>query len=162
MTTDQFWKFIDAAREEDADPESVAASVKATLEGLNAEEVLGFEQEMTKRHVESYRWDLWAVAYIVNGGCSDDGFDYFRGWLIAKGRHYFEAALADPVRAADDAELEANECADMLSVAPAVYKSKTGNYPQRSDIPLPTEPAGKKWKEEDLRSLYPELCQRFS
>jgi hypothetical protein len=28
----------------------------------------------------SYRNDLWAAGYLINGGCSDDGFDYFRGW----------------------------------------------------------------------------------
>jgi hypothetical protein len=162
MTTDQFWNIINSAREEDADPESVAATVRSTLEGLTLDEVLGFERELTKRHAESYRWDLWAVAYIVNGGCSDDGFDYFRGWLVANGRNYFEAALADPVRAADDAESDANECEDMLAVAASVYKSKTGKYPLRSDIPLPSEPAGKKWKQDDLESLYPELCARFS
>jgi hypothetical protein len=50
----------------------------------------------------------------------------------------------------------------MLSVAAIAYKSKTGTYPPKSNIPLPSEPAGKKWKEEDLQSLYPELCDRFS
>jgi len=162
MTTEQFWNIIESARHEDANPESVAATVRSTLEGLTVDEVLGFERELTKRHAESYRWDLWAVAYIVNGGCSDDGFDYFRGWLIAKGRTYYEAALADPVRAADEAEPDANECEDMIHVAAAAYKSKTGNYPPKSDIPLPSEPAGEKWEEDDLESLYPELCERFS
>jgi hypothetical protein len=162
MTTDQFWNIIESARQEDADPESVAAAVKSTLEELPADEVLGFERELIKRQAESYRWDLWAVAYIVNGGCSDDGFDYFRGWLIAKGRTYYEAALADPMRAADEAEPDANECEDMLYAAASVYKSKTGNYPPKSDISLPSDPAGKKWEEEDLQLLYPELCERFS
>jgi len=92
MTTDQFWKIIEAARAKDTDPESVAAAVKSTLESLSVDEVLGFDRELTKRRAESFRWDLWAVAYIANGGCSDDGFEYFRGWLIAKGRSYFEAA----------------------------------------------------------------------
>ncbi|MFF5497583.1 DUF4240 domain-containing protein [Streptomyces aquilus] len=32
----------------------------------------------------------------MNGGCSDDGFDYFRGWPIAQGREDFERATADP------------------------------------------------------------------
>jgi hypothetical protein len=162
MTTEQFWNIIESARQEDANPESVAATVRSTLEGLTTDEVLGFEREVIKRQAESYRWDLWAVAYIVNGGCSDDGFDYFRGWLIAKGRSYYEAALADPVRAADAAEPDANECEDMIHVAAAVYKSKTGNYPPKSNIPLPKEPAGEKWEEDDLQSLYPELCERFS
>ncbi|OSP39974.1 hypothetical protein B7767_28795 [Streptomyces sp. 13-12-16] len=39
---------------------------------------------------------LWAAAYVINGGCSDDGFDYFRGWLIAQGRETFERVVADP------------------------------------------------------------------
>jgi hypothetical protein len=162
MTTEQFWAIIDSAREQGVDPQTVAATVRSTLESLGAEEVLGFGDELRKRQAESYRWDLWAVAYIVNGGCSDDGFDYFRGWLIAKGRNYFETALADPARAADDAEPGANDCEDMLHVAASVYQSKTGSHPPKSDIQLPKEPAGKQWEEVDLQSLYPELCERFT
>jgi hypothetical protein len=162
MTTEQFWAIIDAAREQDTHPQTVAASVRSALESLGAEEVLGFAEELRKRQAESYRWDLWAVAYIVNGGCSDDGFDYFRGWLIAKGRNYFEAALADPARAADDADPGANEWENMLDVAASVYQSKTGNHPPKSDIYIPKEPAGKQWEEDDLQSLCTELCERFS
>ena len=43
-----------------------------------------------------YTWDLWGVAYILKGGCSDDGFEYFRAWLIARGRDFVAQALADP------------------------------------------------------------------
>ena len=28
-------------------------------------------------------------------GCSDDTFDYFRGWLIAQGKETFEKVLDD-------------------------------------------------------------------
>ena len=41
------------------------------------------------------------LAFIVNGGASDDGFDYFRGWLIAQGREVFEGTLAKPDSLAD-------------------------------------------------------------
>ena len=34
----------------------------------------------------SYDWNLWGAAYLMKGGCSDDAFDYFRGWLVAQGR----------------------------------------------------------------------------
>ena len=162
MTTDQFWKIIDDAREEDGDCEAVAARVKSALEGLNPDDILGFSRELEKRRAESYRWDLWAVAYIVNGGCSDDGFEYFRGWLIAKGRSYFEAALADPVRAADGAAPDANECEDILYVASSTYESKTGSYPPDSDIPFPKEPAGEPWEEDELQLRYPKLWERFT
>mgnify|MGYP000081487486 FL=1 len=32
---------------------------------------------------------------MVLGGCSDDGFDYFRFWLISRGRKIFDKALED-------------------------------------------------------------------
>ena len=67
--------------------------------------------------------DLWGAAYLINGGCSDDGFDHFRGWLMTQGREVFARAVAEPdslaelpqVRAAalSGAEFEAEE---MLSV----------------------------------------------
>lgn len=82
----------------------------------------------------SYRHDLWAAAYHLNGGCSDDGFEYFRGWLIAQGREVFDRAVADPdtladvpaVREAanDGPELESEE---MFGVAFLAYAELTGS-----------------------------------
>src|SRR5207249_5020548 len=34
--------------------------------------------------------------YLINGGCSDDGFEYFRGWVILRGRKAYEAAMKNP------------------------------------------------------------------
>ncbi|WP_411152717.1 DUF4240 domain-containing protein [Streptomyces sp. A30] len=45
---------------------------------------------------DSCQNQLWATPYMINGGCSDDGFDYFRGRLIVQGRDPFEQALANP------------------------------------------------------------------
>jgi Protein of unknown function (DUF4240) len=44
---------------------------------------------------EAYSWDLWGAAYVVNGGGSDDGFEYFCCWLVSRGREVYESALAD-------------------------------------------------------------------
>ncbi|MER7341367.1 DUF4240 domain-containing protein [Streptomyces sp. NPDC000075] len=38
------------------------------------------------------------TAHGANGGCSDDGFDYFCGWLITQGPEAFERVVADPGR----------------------------------------------------------------
>ena len=50
---------------------------------------------------DSYRSSLWAAVYVINGGCSHDGFDYFRGWLMLQGRETFGQAVADPGSLAD-------------------------------------------------------------
>lgn len=47
---------------------------------------------------DSYTSRLWAAAYIIMGGCSDDTFDYFRGWLLYQGKETYEACIEDPER----------------------------------------------------------------
>jgi hypothetical protein len=47
---------------------------------------VSFERHFTQRLADAYRWDLWGLAYQLNGGCSDDGFVYFRCWLLGQGR----------------------------------------------------------------------------
>jgi Protein of unknown function (DUF4240) len=66
----------------------------------------------------------------MNGSASDDGFDYFRGWLISQGRKIFEAALENPDSLADviDEEAEADfefENASILNIAVWIWEAKT-------------------------------------
>ncbi|RYZ82908.1 MAG: DUF4240 domain-containing protein [Proteobacteria bacterium] len=134
--------------------------------GLSPEEILGFDRIFVELLVESYRWDLWAVAYIVNGGASDDSFEYFRYWIISQGQKYYEAALENPEKAADAASSnQENECEDIRYVAGMAYEEKTGEeIPQSvtSAYPAyPSEPIGTPWTEDDLESLYPKLSKKF-
>ena len=118
---------------------------------------------MADARAEAYRWDLWAVAYIVNGGCADDGFEYFRGWLIAQGRPRFQEALENPEIVGDWAEPDENECEDILYAAQDAYESRTGEeFPYDAiNTHQPSETAGAPWDEEQLEALYPELCGKF-
>jgi Protein of unknown function (DUF4240) len=82
-------------------------------------------------HQISYLANLWGTAFLMNGGASDDGFDYFRGWLISQGRKVFEAALENPDSLSDviDKDAEADfefENASILNVAVWVWQTKTG------------------------------------
>src|SRR5262249_6772329 len=45
---------------------------------------------------QAYTWDLWGAAYVIGGGCGNDGFEDFRGWLISKGPAAYENAPKDP------------------------------------------------------------------
>jgi hypothetical protein len=129
---------------------------------MSADEIYGFQQELWQRLDESYRWDLWAVAFIIDGGCSDDGFEYFRGWLISQGRKYFEAALADPRQAAERAQPDTIYCEDILYVAGVAYKAKTGKHLTRSAGRNQKSPAGTLWEEDKVNDLFPDLAERFS
>ena len=162
VTPDGFWALIEAARRNGADCDRQAATLGAQLGQLSPVQIVQFDEEMRARLVESYRWDLWGVAYLINGGASDDGFEYFRAWLIAQGRDYFAAALGDPERAADRAEAGEAECEAILYVAAEAYETKTGEQLPPSRVRYPAEPAGQPWDEDDLEARFPAVARRFN
>ncbi|WP_406096936.1 DUF4240 domain-containing protein [Streptomyces sp. NBC_01013] len=136
MDTKDFWKLIDDARTLVVDPcdaEAVAERMAALLAERPVDDILIAQQLLWDLMAASYRAPLWAAAYTVNGGCSDDGFDYFRGWLIAQGREVFERVVADPdslaglpvIRAAA-VEFEEMECERVLGVVWDAYREATG------------------------------------
>ncbi|MGK5551976.1 DUF4240 domain-containing protein [Actinomadura kijaniata] len=135
MNRDQFWAFIDDARAAaDAnDADSVATSAMKIMAGWSATQIAALEQPLWEVLTESYRGDLWGAAYLINGGASDDGFDYFRGWLVSQGRAVYDAALADPdslaaVPAVREAAAAKDRLEDeaILSLAWHAYEYKTG------------------------------------
>jgi hypothetical protein len=100
----QFWNLIEAARRRVADPadgEAIVALAAFELSHFPREEIVAADRILTALMAASYRKSLWAAAYVITGGCSDDGFEYFRGWLIAQGREVFERSVADPDSLAD-------------------------------------------------------------
>jgi hypothetical protein len=97
------------------------------------EEIVAAGHALQELMVGSYRTPLWAAAYVVNGGCSNDGFDYFRGWLIVQGREVFEHVVADPDALADLPVIHAQapseaylECEDTLYIASRAHRAATG------------------------------------
>jgi hypothetical protein len=94
MDRAQFWTLVEQTK--DGDCQQHAERLTARLRQLGPTGILAFQAIWDQLMDESYRWDLWGAAYLANGGCSDDGFDYFRGWLIGQGRKVYETVLADP------------------------------------------------------------------
>ncbi|MEY9938099.1 DUF4240 domain-containing protein [Streptacidiphilus sp. MAP5-3] len=93
-----WWQLIEEARAwvAGAGVEEVAGAATRLLADRGVGEIVAAQRELWSLMAESYRSPLWAAAYLINGGCSDDGFDYFRGWLILQGREMFERVVAEP------------------------------------------------------------------
>lgn len=127
MTKDRFWALIDGARAKAGGWEEMSGPLVSRLARYDTPDIMLWHQIFLLYHQLSCKNKLWAAAYVINGGCSDDGFDYFRGWLIAQGRDVFLKALADPDSLAyagacqDCAEFE-----DILSAAASAYFEKQG------------------------------------
>lgn len=164
MNADEFWNLIERSRKGAEDPDEQAGRLEESLGMFSEAAILDFDRHYEERVAEAYRWDLWGAAFVINGGCSDDGFEYFLGWLIAQGREYYEAALADPEQAGRRARPgEMVECESIAYAAAKAYEAKTGRddfYDRRAKVPR-GEPAGASWEEEDLPRLFPKLTARF-
>lgn len=173
MSVDRFWNVVERARAQSEDPsdaEEVARRTLMLLVELPSAEVAALAQPLWDLRAQSYRWDLWGAAYVLNGGCSDDGFEYFRGWLIAQGRAVFEVAVADPdglaelpaVRDSAAADEPADfECESMYGVVWDAYQRLTGTM----ELPDPVvgrypslEPAWNFEDNEQVRRRLPRLA----
>jgi hypothetical protein len=162
---DTYWDLVERARTESGDdsPETVAETLVAVLSTLGPSEVVGAEEAFARISRRAYGFPLWGAAYVLNGGCGDDGFDDFRGWLVTRGRAVYEAALADPESLADVVtvdELYDVACEDVLSAADQAHTELTGRgLPWRAARePLPDLGAGWDFDDEDeMRRRYPRL-----
>jgi hypothetical protein len=172
MDVEQFWKIIDSSRR-GLDPEQVEGSMEQQAEELREllmklppEQIVDFRNHFVEQMNAAYRWDLWGAAYIIAGGCSDDGFMDFRSWLISMGRAAFEAALADPESLIDIADAPGVEDVffEALSYVPAqAYEELTGHGLPDYKGQAPSAPAGERWSEDesDLQRRFPRLWARY-
>ena len=175
MDREQFWALIEAAKTATGgDCQAQGAELVAALSQRSVGEVLAWDRIYGELMAESYRWDLWGAAHLINGGCGDDGFDYFRGWLLGQGQASWQAALANPDSLADHPEIGGRrpleersdplECDDMLYVAYDAYQAVTGQQltvevAGRQPRPRPPD-LGQRWDFDDaaeMRPRYPRL-----
>lgn len=171
MSDEAFWAIIAQTTPFEADPEAQTEALRAALGGLSAEQLVAFDSTFHRQMARAYTWDLWAVAFIAHGGASDDGFEYFRRWMISKGQAVFERLLAHP----DDlADLVAEDSEGLLEfegfpyVIGDVWSEKTGA--SFADMPVPAaalmmgvEPAGEPFSADgdELAARFPKTWARF-
>ncbi|MFK0202956.1 DUF4240 domain-containing protein [Streptomyces lavendulae] len=97
MDIDTFWNVIEAARAGAASTDEPFDEVLVNqLADRPRQEILEYAERFDEVHDALYRWDVWAAAYLVGGGCSDDSFMDFRAGVIALGRQWYERVAADP------------------------------------------------------------------
>ena len=172
MTTEEFWKLIDSTK--DSDPEAQAEKLVESLAKLEPAKILAFGHLWDQFHSEAYTWKLWGAGYIMNGGCSDDGFIDFRSWLLLQGQGVYEAALKDADTLAnvkcepDAASCECYPAADAYCAVTssddhhAYYEALEAAHGGKVNTDVP---AGEEWDfddEEEMKYRMPKLHAKFS
>ncbi|MCA9608465.1 MAG: DUF4240 domain-containing protein [Myxococcales bacterium] len=174
MDADAFWGLIEEARA--SMPGDVVSGLHALLAQRSAEEIESFQGWLDAYFHAASRRELWAAASYIQRGCSDDGFDYFRGWLIAEGRSVFEAAMRDPGTLADHRWPSADQAwprmseERMRSVGHRAFELAVGrSIAPGSALPVPPEheswPADRiadyGWSNDETVALFPALATRW-
>lgn len=165
----EFWSLIARSKSKAEDPFEQIEILTEILSGRSEDDIIAFQKIFEELYVSSYRSDLWGAAYIINGGCSDDGFDYFRGWLISQGKDTYYNTLENPeylVKVIKTEEAGDVECEDMLSAAGNAYQAKTGKDYETFLNMIPSRPYPAiviDWQEDDdsLKKKFPKLWKKF-
>ena len=177
MDAEGFWQLIATSVENASSRSAREHILKDRLTTLPPADIVAFQAFLDQARNHAFTWDLWGAAVRIFGGwCSDDGFDYFRLWLIGQGRATFECAAASPDSLAgvssisrlagrprrewdDDEEWPEWESLDY--VAKDAYESATGDASeygkafydavkiQLSSTTFKRNPEGERWDAKD-------------
>ncbi|MBC6457604.1 DUF4240 domain-containing protein [Actinomadura sp. HBU206391] len=187
MDIDAWWGFVERARAsagdraDDRDPpnDPLVPHLVDQLAALPPEQIIAFGGTFSEIWSSAYRYSLWGAAYLIEGGCGDDGFMDFRAGLILLGRDTFTRALEDPDSLAELPVVNrmAHDdkgwigCEGMNYVSRIAYgrrQGETDSYDAYHEaLPRPGRlepPTGENWDfedEDEMRRRLPRLAELF-
>lgn len=96
MNEDTYWSIIEKSLKETTNQEDQELLLISELEQLSPQDMVGFRLRTDKLMFDSYTSNLWCADYIISNGVADDGFDYFRCWLISRGKETYYKVMENP------------------------------------------------------------------
>ena len=79
MTAECFWQIVQRSFDRCGGIiEEQDYALADELEPLTTDEIVSFDRHFFHFYQSAYTWGLWGAAFVINGGCSDDGFKDFR------------------------------------------------------------------------------------
>lgn len=157
-----FWELISRAKVAGPSTSEQLAVLGELLRTFKPGDIKRFGALYAANMRKLYHWNVWALAYAANGGCSDDGFEAFRTWLILQADpDLLDFAVSDPAAAArqvpPDADWPDGPCVWMIEEA---YLQREGSPMELPMIDL-EKPKGRKWAEDELARIHPELVRYY-
>jgi len=165
MTEAHFWDIVSRACRSDSTGEW-ARSLQGELEKLEPAEIIEWNHTFDRLVAKAYTIDMWGAAYLINGGASDDGFYYFRCWLVGAGRDVYETAIANPDNLAEFMAPGVDAEAEIYAAAHQAWMTVTGRpdtdpYPARNEK---AELQGEDWDfndDDEVRQHLPRLAVKY-
>ncbi|MEN0001898.1 MAG: DUF4240 domain-containing protein [Pseudomonadota bacterium] len=94
MSEDLVWQIIAQAK---ASSESeTILNIEEKLVKYTAKAIRDAAKIVQSRLVDAYQEEVWALAYLLRDGCSDDAFDDFRCWMVLQGKDTCDQIINAP------------------------------------------------------------------
>ncbi|TXJ29058.1 MAG: DUF4240 domain-containing protein [Chitinophagaceae bacterium] len=125
---DLYWQVVAESLKNTCDQDSQELFLIKRLKKLTPVEIVGFRLRTDKLLYDTYNAETWCAGYIMNGGCSDDGFEYFRNWIISRGKEVYYKAKDNPdtLISEVDKDLEMYDFESFWYVGLEAFREKTG------------------------------------
>jgi len=123
-----FWNIIDKSLKNTNNQEEQEQFLIREISTLTPHEMIGFRLRTDKLLCDTYNSEMWCAGYIMNGGCSDDAFEYFRNWIISRGQEVFYKAKENPDNLISEVsnDIEFYDFESFWYVALEAFNEKTG------------------------------------
>ncbi len=129
MDVERFWHINATVRAESSSNDDMVERLTAALAALPEADIVGYYSTFQTLDKQVNTADLQDAACVIMGSCSDDGFDYFRRWVIAQGQDVFDNALRDPETLGDVVAVGQMPVFERFTHAMyAAYEGKTGKH----------------------------------
>lgn len=175
LDEDLYWKIIDNSLKNSKNQDGQEKFLISEISKLAPKQMIGFRLRTDKLLYDTYNSEMWCASYLMNGGSSDDGFEYFRNWVISRGKDVYYRAKENPdslISEKDFGEEDFYEFELFWYVALEAFEQRTGkdlydyidednfttkegNYPQFEFT----------WKEESpesMKKICPKLYEEFA
>lgn len=172
MDDKRFWDILTVACSSETVPEDWDEGLTAELRKLSPAEIVAFDCLFDDKTDKAYTYDLWGAAYLINGGASDDGFYYFRCWLVAMGKVVYDAALFNPDNLAEVVLPDEVYEAEIYGAARAACRARGISDEAYDDLQAQARgdrvrsniPTGQRWnfdKDAEVRRRFPLLAAKY-
>lgn len=160
MNENAFWALIEECRNAENFPANQHL-LQCKLESMNKTAIKKTDKIFRQLVANLYSWDLWALAYMLFKGCSDDEFEHFRAGLVMQGKATYSLAVnGDLLELAKQLSMMQTPIAteQSLYIASNAYGKKYGEILPRPNF-IQQSITGEEWKEEQLSTRYPEVSR---
>lgn len=169
LDEDLYWDIVDKSLKSTNNQDDQEQFLIKEIGKLTPKQMIGFRLRTDKFLYDTYNSEMWCAGYIMNGGCSDDGFEYFRNWVISRGKKVYYNAKQNPDNLISEVDKDAEiyEFESFWYVALEAFNQKTGKdlYDYVDDENFHTKegqyPAiDFTWQEEDPESMK-KICPKL-